>query len=829
MNLGAGISPASLGQPASRGPWLRIEREFAASGDASNVQLSLTRAIDELAASAYAVAIEPVLPQGAAMVALGAYGTGQLFPYSDVSVLILLETESPWVALRDVLAEFVRELWDLGIRVNHAVRTVSECLDAREENLDLKIGLLEQRFVAGDPKVQEQLESRWPAFLAKNGAKLAQQLCDRTRPRHAKYQDRVRHLEPDVQDTPGGWRDLQLIGWLPRLRGEREFASDQFSPAAAFLATARCFLHYRARADRNLLDLDAQESIAGQRYSPHPSRIEWMREYYQYAAAVSNQARHILQAFEKSDSSLLGNFREWRSRLSNTDFTVARDRVLLRNPSHIDHDPILLLRLIEFMARHDIAPSWETERRMQGARPALESFCAGPQPLWPALKNVLALPHIAAALQTVQNTDLLSALLPEWRHIENLNLADASQRYSVDEHVLAACERAGELRAATDPSRRQFCQMLSEVDNPAVLLFALLYHDIGKDSASDSIGVAVTRAAQAARRIGMPPDEQSDVEFLIEHQLDLAEAMSGRDAADPAIARWLAKRIGTIERLRLLAILTYADIAAAGPDGMSPWRMEQLRSIYEITRHELTRELETDRIQELPRSFAPNAEFIRGFPVRYLRVHRPAEIESHLQLFELSQSTGVAMNLERVQSAYRLTVVARDMPFLFASFAGALSSFGLDILKAEAFSNAQGLILDTFIFADLKRTLDLNPTEVDRLQDLIRRVALGKTDGRKLLRNRELAQVKKHSAEPVVHFDSDACETATLIEIIADDRPGLLCSLAAVLSGAGCNIDVVLVDTKGHRAIDVFYVAAEGRKLSQEMQAALKSKLVEAC
>jgi len=169
------------------------------------------------------------------------------------------------------------------------------------------------------------------------------------------------------------------------------------------------------------------------------------------------------------------------------------------------------------------------------------------------------------------------------------------------------------------------------------------------------------------------------------------------------------------------------------------------------------------------------------------------------------------------------------MPFLFASFAGAISSFGLDILKAEAFSNSKGLILDTFVFADPTRTRDLNPPEVERLQDMIRRVALGKTDAQRLMRNRVQSESKKRNTMAEVRFDSDACETATLVEITAEDRPGLLYDLATVLSSNGCNIDVVLIDTKGHRAMDVFYVAQDGAKLLPDSQVLLKQKLLAVC
>ena len=264
------------------------------------------------------------------------------------------------------------------------------------------------------------------------------------------------------------------------------------------------------------------------------------------------------------------------------------------------------------------------------------------------------------------------------------------------------------------------------------------------------------------------------MEFLIRHQSDLSGAVSGRDMDDPATARLLAERVGTIERLKRWSAVTYARIAALGAEDKMAWRLEQLWRAYGVAQQELIRELETDRIQQVPENLPGNAEFIKGFPLRYLRAHSSAEIEGHLRLFELSRPTGVAVRLDPMEGAYRLTVVARDMPFLFASFAGAISSFGLDILKAEAFSNAAGVVLDMFVFGDPNGMLRQNPGEADRLSDLVQRVALGKTDAQRLMRGRGLAEAGKRATPPQVQFDSEACPTATLVEIETEDRPGLL-------------------------------------------------------
>jgi [protein-PII] uridylyltransferase len=788
----------------------------------------------------YRATIEPVLPQGAALLAAGGYGKRELFPFATVDILILLEGESPWVSLREPLAECVRMLWDAGLRLNHTVRTVSECLEFREQNIDLDINLLDLRYLAGDRALHARFENKWPAFLEKHGQKLAHHLAKHTRVRHAKYQNTVHHREPDIKEAPGGLRDWNLIGWLSHFGSEGVHSSPELNQAGEFLSALRCFLHYQSQGDRNLLDAEAREKIVAQPFSRVSSipkaapdqagvNAQWMREYFRHAWVIFNEARRALSALEKTDSSLVGNFRDWRSRLSNSEFTVSRERIFLRSPAQLETDPAVILRLLEFIGRHGISPAPETERRLEAAKSSFAAYCAQPRPLWATLESIFSLPRAALALRALQYAGLLAAIFPEWATIVDLVDTEPEHRFTVDEHSLLTVERAIELASNTDPTRQRFAQLLSEIENPAVLVLALLFHSVGKGGDGDPVPLSMALARQAMERIRVPADEQREVSFLIEHQLDLAEVMSGRDVDDPATARQLAERVGTIERLKLLSVMTYGDLAAVSSDAMTPWRLERLWRAYEVTQHELTRELETDRIQDVPESVPGRPGFLKGFPVRYLRAHSPVEIEEHMRLYEESRPTGVAVQLDRIEGAYRLTVIARDMPALFASFAGAISSFGLDILKAEAFSNARGVILDTFVFADPQRTLELNPPESERLLDLIRRVAMGKTDGQRLLRSRAQADPKRIAAAAQVNFDSDACDTATLVEIVAEDRPGLLYNLATVFSSTACNIDVVLIDTKGHRAIDVFYVAHDGQKLSPELQATLKEKLLAVC
>jgi [protein-PII] uridylyltransferase len=261
---------------------------------------------------------------------------------------------------------------------------------------------------------------------------------------------------------------------------------------------------------------------------------------------------------------------------------------------------------------------------------------------------------------------------------------------------------------------------------------------------------------------------------------------------------------------------------------MTPWRAQLLWQLYHSVYNELTRELETERIEIDPSASPERRDFLLGFPTRYLRTHGDAEIDHHMALEERSRKRGVAVEIHRFETAYQMTLVATaDRPGLFAAAAGTLSSFGMNILKAEAFSNRRGLILDTFTFADPSRTLELNPTEVDRLRATAERAIAGKTDVRELLRNRpKPALPSRHARIPAsIAFDGQASGIATLVEIVAEDRPGLLYDLASAIASSACNIEVVLIDTQAHKAIDVFYVTASGKKLDTQRQSVLETAL----
>jgi [protein-PII] uridylyltransferase len=789
-----------------------------------------TAQVDRLVLEAASTLLLPASRAGIAVLAVGGYGRRHLFPYSDVDLLLLFDSERRAVAHKAEISAFLQRLWDSGMRVSHSVRTPAECAEVHDSNIELNVSLLDQRYLAGDRPLYAALADNLPRFLQASREALVRNLAQLTRQRHSKFGNTFYHLEPNVKETPGGLRDYQLLRWLQQLHATQAEPAPELEQSFRYLARLRYGLHRLSGRDNNVLSFDAQDSLA-EEWQQGDAAL-WMREYYRHARTVCRAAMRALEAGEAQSSSLFAQFRDWRSRLSNADFSVHRERAHFRAPQALDTDPDLVLQFFEFMARHGIRASFEAEQRIEQRLSRLRAHFAQPQPLWTALSHILALPYAPMALRSMHETGVLTAMFPEIEQIECLVIRDFFHRYTVDEHSLVAMQNLWDLRGAEELPQKAYGDLLAELKDPGLLLFALLFHDVGKGGSEEGpIDGSMRLAEIAMARIQMPVEDRKTVLFLIQRHLDLSAAIQTRDILDPQVSREVAQRIGTVERLKALTLVTWADVSAVNPQVMTPWRAERLWQLYLTVYNELTRALETDRIEAVPSGAPERIEFLRGFPTRYLRTHTETEIGEHMALEQRSRQRGVAVDVRRLDSVWELTLVSTDRPGLFAAAAGTLSSFGLNILRAEAFSNRRGLVLDTFTFADPNRTLSLNPSEVDRLRTIIGRVISGKTDVRGLLRNRPKPSLPSRKARITarVSFDSKASNSATLIEIVAEDRPGLLYDLASAISSNGVNIEVVLIDTQTHKAIDVFYVTADGKKLGPEKQKVLAEALERAC
>lgn len=818
-------------------------QRFLQDGNPQPVLKSRTALVDSLVLEAFSLALTPVIPDGITLLAVGGYGRRELFPYSDVDLLLLVRRPFDNVSYRNALSDFLKLLWDSGLRASHSVRTMEECCSIHEGNFELTVSLLDERMLAGDRALYQALRARFAKFLTTERRDLTRRMCRMARARHARFHNTIYRLEPDIKETPGGMRDLQTVHWLRLLRdnsavpdAESAGWSGEDPRHTTFMASARCFLHFRAGRDNNLLNFEAQDELTAAPFSPWSDPAEWMRAYYRHASHILRNSLFDLETGEAQDRSMMANFRDWRSRFSNSDFTVSRDLVFLRKPQDLDSDPDLALRLFHFVARHGVPLARRTEQRLISHLLTWSHHFGKNPPQAEFWREFLDQAHTPEALRVMRSTGFLAVILPEWERIDHLVVRDFYHQYTVDEHTLVTIDVLANLKDSKEPAAARLAELMEESSDQLWLLrLALLLHDTGKGSGRDHSQEAVRLATAFLERIGASELDREQVLFLIEKHLSLSSAMQTRDLADPATAQWLAEMVRTVEGLRLLTLLTFADISAVNSSAMTPWRMEQIWRLYRIVYRQLSGDLTMDRNENPTAAYGEMSPllttFLEGLPSRYLWTHTREQAEAHAVLFDHARLSGAALSVERQNGSWELSMIASDRPFLFASLAGALSSFGLDILKAEAFSNSHGYIVDTFVFHDPHHSLDLNPPEVERLRSVLKRVATGQLRVEDLLRHRPVKPPPSRLGviQPKVSLDNEASPSASILEVIAQDRPGLLYHLSSAISRANGNIEVVLVDTEAHKAIDVFHVTSDGAKLPEAAGAALRDALLDAC
>ena len=838
----------------------RIQREFEASGDGRAAVAERTRLVEDILARLWRDIISPdqAKPANFALVATGGFGRGWLFPYSDIDLLFLFGDRAAEQAFKDSIRRFSQELWDLRLKLSPATRTLSECDRYDANNTEFTISLLDCRYLAGDPDLFRRLHDKViPKVVMRESKALLQGLAEVTRERHAKYGMTLYHLEPNLKEAPGGLRDCNVACWLalisamdklhdwPDASSLRAPVRKQLDSALDFLMSARCFLHFRHGRDDNTLSWEAQDEAAGRRVgaadSAELSPADWMRIYFGHARAVQRTVTQLLEEIPEAWSALYRQVQSWRSRLATADFSVVDGLIFLQQPSALQ-DPEVLLRLFHFMAQHGLKLSATTEYRIEQALPALASMPPRGAELWLYFEETLLQPHAAEALRAMHSLRLLTLLLPELKLIDSLVVRDFYHRFTVDEHSFLAIESLHRLKQSTSEWDKRYAELLGELENPELLYLALLLHDTGKGiPGGNHVEASLEIAGRAMDRLDVDPKERAEVLFLIENHLEISAALR-RDIFNPETVGAFADKVGTPERLKMLCLLTYADIKAVNPEALTPWKAENVWQLYMGAENYLNRsadqrvhaDVNDEKLARL-RSLAPVTsskfkQFLEGFPQRYLLVHSAEEVMRHMGMADGLGDQPVQVELKRGRHWYELTMVTRDRPFLFAKLAGVLAAWGMNIVKANAFSNEAGTVVDTLYFTDRFRTLELNLSEWDRFRRSVTSVLLGEADLEKMLRDRQRSEkgaIAKVKVETKIEFDDSCSSTSTLVQVITQDRPRLLHRIASCLSDQKCNIEIALIDTEGQMAIDVFYLTSRGRKLNREQRTLLKIDLLE--
>jgi [protein-PII] uridylyltransferase len=767
-----------------------------------------------------------------ALIAIGGYGRRHLCPFSDIDLLVLFDGgvgEAEERFLRRVL----HPLWDAGFVVGHQVRDTSELAELEVDNPEFLLALTDARLVAGDASLFDRLRATF--HVPRTHAHVLGALQSLIDARHAQFNATLYQLEPDVKDAPGGLRDIAAARTIAAVtdpfllqRGRED--PPRLALAEDFLLRMRSLVHLERRRNDNVLGHEIQERLAGQFGYPGQSpgqRVEaLMADYFRHARTVARVLDRARRTAPVPVGANLGRTPDGVGFIDTRKAGIQPATWLGAFQAALDADTPVADQALDTI-------------RQNVHRCSIGDFLPTPAERDAMLRLLVPRPGLYARLSEMHDCGLLAGLVPPFQAITCRVVRDFYHKYTVDEHTLLTIRTLERLTDAPE-YRQRFASIARDLDNLELLVLALLLHDVGKAGEGDHAIESVRLAERLLDEWRLPDGARETVLFLIRQHLRMSQVAFRRDTEDPEIVREFAALVGTEERLKLLTLMTLADVEAVSPETLTRWKEELLWRLYVDTYNYLTQQYGDDLIERTQAAAADCvarrpadleagevAGFLEGLPRRYLQLFDRGTVYQHVRLARDIHPDEVHLRLEPADNAWQLTVVTLDKPMLFANICGVLSSFGMDILRGHAMTNPNSLVLDTFQFHDSERFLALNPEGTDAVLHALEDVVAGRSTAGDRLRGRRAGLRRRRSGPlaPIVRADGEASRRYTVLEIIAPDELGLLYRISHGIATLGCAIDLVLIATEGDKAIDVFHITKEGAKLSAGDQRALTEHL----
>ncbi|MBX3681867.1 MAG: [protein-PII] uridylyltransferase [Thauera sp.] len=785
------------------------------------------------------------MPASAALVAVGGYGRGELFPASDVDLLVLLSTP-PDEALKARLSALVGALWDCGLEVGHAVRTVDECMIAAADDITVQTNLLEARLLAGDPALFAELSARYREALdvrAFYKAKLLEQ-----EQRYARFNDTPYALEPNCKESPGGLRDLQMLGWIARAAGLghswRDLARHRLitgSEAGELRAIERFLQHIRirlhhltGRAEDRLL-FDHQEKLArilGIEATPTRRASEVLMQRYYVTAKMVMQLNTVL--LQNYGSVIFPD--RGAAIVVNARFQVVRELLDIRDEDVFERHPSALLECflllqqrseLKGMTARTLRALWIHRNQVNAA------FRADPAHRVLFLQILQQRRGIVRVFRKMNEYGILSRYIPAWRRIVGQMQHDLFHVYTVDQHILMVLRNVRRFTMGEHAHEYPLMtRLIMAFERHWLLYVAALFHDIAKGRGGDHSTLGMADAREFCTQHGMDVNDTALVVWLVEQHLTMSRVAQKEDTSDPEVIQRFADIVRDERRLVALYLLTHADIRGTSPKVWNGWKGKLLEDLYHATRAVIAgdapertvldsidaRRAEARRLLRL-HAVPERAESVlwRHLDTPYFQRHSAEEIAWHARhlYWRIDGAAPVVKaRLVRDGAGMQVLVYTRDEKDLFARLCGFFGRAGLSIYEARIHTTRSGFALDTFTLNDpatqgisYRETASLVETELTR--QLTGRMPLERPSS-----GRASRRVKHFPLTPQIQIFPDDKGTHYILEVVAGDRPGLLANIAYTLAQANVSVVSAKINTLGDRAEDVFLV--EGARLHDE-------------
>jgi [protein-PII] uridylyltransferase len=804
-----------------------------------------------------------------ALIAQGGYGRGELNPHSDIDLLFLYSWRvSPFVEA--ATEHLLHTLWDAGLQIGHAIRSVSDCARLAESDMRVRTSLLDARFLCGNFALYQEFENSVAARLVTKGIRrfIREKLAE-NRARHEQYGGSVYLLEPDVKEGEGGLRDIQTARWIAqatlRVKDLDGLAlNGTVSPvdiahlkeSQDFLLRVRNELHFSSGKHQDQLTFELQENVSaalGFQGEGSLRGVEvFMRTYYMHAAQINRLSSLIIHRLTECDRPrfgadyVFGRTLRQGVRLSRGHLTVTQPELIRRQPEN-------LIRIFEDAQKHRCRLTHETRELLRENLGLIdEEFRRSAAANVPFFNILKWKDSVYETLAEMHRSGVLGAFIPEFGRLLCMVLHDAYHIYTVDQHSLHLIKEIERLKSGEYADNLPLLtQLAREAENIELLYLGMMFHDIGKGFGGGHSEIGARMVRPIARRMRLNADDGALVEFLVRHHLLMTHTAFRRDLEDEKTIFDFAKIMGSVENLKMLYLLTFADVKAVGPDVWNPWKASLLGELYvkalnlleeaekgELQRRDILatiRRVQTRLRRQLLKEHDEDRveQFLETMPGRYFLATSEELIPAHFGLMERIDGNGAQVSVEHSpeRDCTSVVVCCRDRPGLFASITGVLTALNLNILNARIFTASDGRVLDVFRISHHGRSeLVMAEPKWARFRTTLDGVLEGRIDVADLVRSSKPSLLlQKHAPKvaTVIQIDNEVSDDFTIIEIFTEDRLGVLFTITYNLHRLGLSIHVAKISTSVDQVADAFYVTdqAGGKIVDPQRLEAIREAL----